>query len=630
MVGLSLMARVVATVGMVVGRSIAWSGRRRPRGRHDVFIQTAGRPWCRVPAPEVPHAGGAGGTDPRRRRGGDPCRRTPSARSSAWAGCPSPWPAGPGGVRWATTTRPSPSVGRKATGPVVAVWDVADTARARDPRPQHRGGRLRDRPVPEPAPPGERPTGWTNGLDARPAPARSPTIPSVATTSPGNGSPADGAHLDSGAATGLPNVLATTRGSAAWASTSWPTPGQSTARTGHVLPWPGGPVGPAAVPGRRLRVGQPAGRAGARAGQRSVLPRCVGCSAPGGVLVATVPARHWLSLLDLDNAKLRWPRAHAAVYVARFGRDRYLRRFVDLADGSGVTSRWSGRATPTTSRPVPGQLRLRVRGDERSGANLWWQLVHPVRLLGGRRRALDDRRLGGRARRALVRPGPWTASVTPGPAVAPDPSGPAVPVRSGAVEPADGPGGPRRCPHPPDGGPGGARSRPLRGPMRWKAATRDGHRLASFFAQLAVKEHLAPRPARPSAGGRAVPHRKLQSDVRLLRVLARHHPPRTHHRRVAVGDRSGRGGRDPQATSPGASRCSRLMPRNSDRPCPGRGGSRPPPQHQRHPARRAPAGRGADGRDPELQHVGRRRPAEVHDRIRGRDGAFDLTVERTQ
>ncbi|MFV0259818.1 MAG: radical SAM protein [Acidimicrobiales bacterium] len=54
---------------------------------------------------------------------------------------------------------------------------------------------------------------------------------------------------------------------------------------------------------------------------------------PGGRLVVTVPRRHWLSFLDPDNAKFRWPRLHRLVYRARFGSSTYRRRFEDLDDG---------------------------------------------------------------------------------------------------------------------------------------------------------------------------------------------------------------------------------------------------------------------------------------------------------
>jgi SAM-dependent methyltransferase len=50
---------------------------------------------------------------------------------------------------------------------------------------------------------------------------------------------------------------------------------------------------------------------------------------PGGLLVVSVPARHVLSVLDPDDAKLKAPALHRAVYRRRFGEDEYRRRFVD-------------------------------------------------------------------------------------------------------------------------------------------------------------------------------------------------------------------------------------------------------------------------------------------------------------
>jgi SAM-dependent methyltransferase len=65
----------------------------------------------------------------------------------------------------------------------------------------------------------------------------------------------------------------------------------------------------------------------------SVLAEVARVLAPGGRLVVTVPARHLLSVLDPDDAKFRFPRAHAAIYRARFGDQRYRERFVDLSNG---------------------------------------------------------------------------------------------------------------------------------------------------------------------------------------------------------------------------------------------------------------------------------------------------------
>ena len=114
---------------------------------------------------------------------------------------------------------------------------------------------------------------------------------------------------------------------------------------------------------------------------------------PGGMLIATVPAAHQFSFLDPDNAKLRIPRVHAAVYSARFGRERYGERFVDLTDGYrgdlAVERHEHTNYDPATFLALLGDAGFAPL--ERSGSNLLWRLWHPLSLLGGRRlRRLGD------------------------------------------------------------------------------------------------------------------------------------------------------------------------------------------------------------------------------------------------
>ena len=111
--------------------------------------------------------------------------------------------------------------------------------------------------------------------------------------------------------------------------------------------------------------------------------------APGGTLIAAVPAAHALSVLDPDNAKLRFPRLHGAVYRARFGERRYRERFVELDDGYRGDLAVE-RHDHTNYRPADFLSLLDRAGftpTERSGANLLWRLWHPLSLLGGHRLA---------------------------------------------------------------------------------------------------------------------------------------------------------------------------------------------------------------------------------------------------
>ena len=108
---------------------------------------------------------------------------------------------------------------------------------------------------------------------------------------------------------------------------------------------------------------------------------------PGGLLVATVPAAHTLSFLDPDNVKLRFPRTHGLVYSARFGRDRYRDRFVELQDGYRGDLAVE-RHDHTNFEPTPFLALLEQSGFaplERSGSNLLWRLWHPLSLLGSDR-----------------------------------------------------------------------------------------------------------------------------------------------------------------------------------------------------------------------------------------------------
>jgi SAM-dependent methyltransferase len=113
--------------------------------------------------------------------------------------------------------------------------------------------------------------------------------------------------------------------------------------------------------------------------------------APGGVLVLTVPARHLFSILDPDNAKVRAPALHGAVYRARFGAARYTERFIDPADGLRGDL---DRARDEHTNYMPSALLELLSGagfrpQVRDGANLFWrffqvpQLLLPPRLARG-------------------------------------------------------------------------------------------------------------------------------------------------------------------------------------------------------------------------------------------------------
>lgn len=111
---------------------------------------------------------------------------------------------------------------------------------------------------------------------------------------------------------------------------------------------------------------------------------------PGGLLVVTVPARHAFSWLDPDNVKFRFPRVHRAVYSCRFGPDVYRERFVDTTNGLFGDISLS-RSEHTNYCPEWLVQRLDRHGftiTRRSGANLFWRILHgPSLLAGGRVRA---------------------------------------------------------------------------------------------------------------------------------------------------------------------------------------------------------------------------------------------------
>jgi SAM-dependent methyltransferase len=118
--------------------------------------------------------------------------------------------------------------------------------------------------------------------------------------------------------------------------------------------------------------------------------------APGGLLLVTVPAQHWLSVLDPDNAKLKMPRLHAAVYRRRFGDAEYHRRFVDLSDG--MRGDLAVERTEHTNYEFGDLQRLLEHNGfavtSRDGANLFWRFFDIPRLLApARARGLFTRPL---------------------------------------------------------------------------------------------------------------------------------------------------------------------------------------------------------------------------------------------
>jgi SAM-dependent methyltransferase len=114
---------------------------------------------------------------------------------------------------------------------------------------------------------------------------------------------------------------------------------------------------------------------------------------PGGLLVLTVPGRHAFSVLDPDNAKLRLPRLHRAVYQRRFGPAEYDRRFVDAANGLRGDMAWD-RPEHTNYRAADLLDALAGAGfvpTVRDGAGLYWRLLQvPALLLPGRLARLLD------------------------------------------------------------------------------------------------------------------------------------------------------------------------------------------------------------------------------------------------
>ncbi|HST66786.1 MAG TPA: methyltransferase domain-containing protein [Mycobacteriales bacterium] len=104
---------------------------------------------------------------------------------------------------------------------------------------------------------------------------------------------------------------------------------------------------------------------------------------PGGLLVLSVPARHAFSALDPDNAKLTHPRLHRAVYLRRFGRAEYERRFVDAGNGLRGDMAWN-RSEHTNYRPADLLALLTAAGfvpTARDGAGLYWRLLQVPALL---------------------------------------------------------------------------------------------------------------------------------------------------------------------------------------------------------------------------------------------------------
>lgn len=128
--------------------------------------------------------------------------------------------------------------------------------------------------------------------------------------------------------------------------------------------------------------------------ERNILAEVHRILAPDGLLVLTVPGHHAFSFMDPDNAKFRFPRVHRMVYTARFGRQIYQERFVNLSN-SLRGDMAVGKDRHTNYRLAELLSLLAEEGFEPltvTRANLFWLWFQvPALLLGGQARRLLER-----------------------------------------------------------------------------------------------------------------------------------------------------------------------------------------------------------------------------------------------
>jgi ubiquinone/menaquinone biosynthesis C-methylase UbiE len=104
---------------------------------------------------------------------------------------------------------------------------------------------------------------------------------------------------------------------------------------------------------------------------------------PKGLLILSVPQKHFFSFLDPDNAKFKYPFFHKLIYSARFGKKTYYERFEDVSNGL-LGDMSLGRKEHTNYQIKYLMALINSSGFRcihQDGANLFWRLFHIPSLL---------------------------------------------------------------------------------------------------------------------------------------------------------------------------------------------------------------------------------------------------------
>lgn len=104
---------------------------------------------------------------------------------------------------------------------------------------------------------------------------------------------------------------------------------------------------------------------------------------PGGVIIISVPGKHFFSFLDFGNWKFKFPRIHRFYIEARFGKQYYYERYIECKNGLigdiEVEKKWHEHFKIGYLKELVAKYGFRVIKND--GFGFYFRLIHNIHYL---------------------------------------------------------------------------------------------------------------------------------------------------------------------------------------------------------------------------------------------------------